>query len=213
MPWIRKSIEEHFGKRFGKLTVIGEYPTPAGKVRQFLCQCDCGQVWNCFYFSVLNGLTTSCGCKRSDPKETFSDKPEYTTWTSMWTRCRNPKCDMYPSYGGRGIKVCARWKQFKNFLADMGLKPSPSHSLDRIDTEGNYEPSNCRWVDWETQQNNRRNNRHITHNGETKTLAQWARFASMDIPTLHYRLKIGLSMQEALSPTPRQKGPKRKYSR
>jgi hypothetical protein len=92
----------------------------------------------------------------------------------MLQRCGNPDRKQYPNYGGRGITVCSRWSLFENFLADMGLKPSPKHQIDRIDNEGNYEPGNCRWVLPVVNCNNRRGNVPFTIDGRTQTLAQWA---------------------------------------
>src|SRR5688572_5961440 len=90
--------------------------------------------------------------------------PEYHSWVSMKTRCYNPNCNRYERYGGRGIVVCERWRtSFVNFLADLGLRPSPKHSLDRIDSNGNYEPGNVRWATDAEQQNNRNPRRLPTH--------------------------------------------------
>lgn len=96
--------------------------------------------------STTNDWRTTHGLSRS---------PEYSVWSSMWQRCSNPKNEHYDRYGGRGIEVCARWEQFENFLSDIGLRPSPAHSIDRIDNNKNYEPGNVRWAT-DTEQN--RNN-------------------------------------------------------
>lgn len=102
-------------------------------------------------------------------------RSEYIAWDKMKQRCNNPNTSNYKNYGARGVKVCDRWSEsFKNFIADMGEKPSPNHSLDRFpDVNGNYEPSNCRWATYKEQQRNRRDNRNITLNGETRTMSEW----------------------------------------
>lgn len=115
---------------------------------------------------------------------------EYNIWAMMRQRCNNPEAKNYRSYGGRGIRVCERWAKFDNFLADMGTAPSPAHTLDRIDNEGDYTPQNCRWADVEKQQNNRRNCIHVTAFGETKTIAQWARATGLSRDMVQHRLYV-----------------------
>jgi hypothetical protein len=100
---------------------------------------------------------------------------EYLSWIEMRRRCSNPDRPEYPNYGGRGITVCERWNSYELFLLDMGPKPSPRHEIDRINNEGNYEPSNCRWALPQVQANNRRNNHRIMMAGETHTEAEWCR--------------------------------------
>lgn len=119
----------------------------------------------------------------------------------MKRRCYAPKTDRYPQYGGRGIRVCARWLgSFENFYADMGPKPTPRHSLDRIDVEGNYEPTNCRWATRTEQARNTTRNRLITHNGVRKTLVEWAECAGMSSDLLRNRIdRYGWNIARALS--------------
>jgi hypothetical protein len=115
------------------------------------------------------GLTQSCGClAREQTKKRMLrhgespaggwnlESPEYRIWVAMRQRCRDPRHGSFKYYGGRGIAVCERWKSYENFLADMGRKPSPAHSLDRIDNDGNYEPTNCRWATRTEQNKNKR---------------------------------------------------------
>lgn len=120
---------------------------------------------------------------------------------AMLARCTNPDNPDWPNYGGRGITVCDRWRNsFEAFLADMGKKPTPKHSIDRWpDNNGNYEKSNCRWATDDQQARNQRSNRNLTLDGETKCLTDWAASCGMDVATLHCRLDSGMSLTEALA--------------
>jgi len=115
----------------------------------------------------------------------------------MRMRCTRPKTTGYKNYGGRGITVCARWNVFENFLDDMGL-PKSGESLDRVDPNGNYEPSNCRWATMEVQSNNRRNSLKVTFDGETMSLAQWSRKTGIPRTTLVRRYNDGCTPAEIL---------------
>lgn len=116
--------------------------------------------------------------------------PEYRAWLSMKTRCYNQNYHLYDKYGGRGIKVCNRWKNsFENFLADVGQRPSSKHSLDRRDNNGNYEPKNVRWATPKEQNNNQSNTPYITYNGETRPIGYWAKKLNISNQSLRYRVK------------------------
>lgn len=128
--------------------------------------------------------------------------PEWNSWGAMMARCYTKSNIAYDRYGGAGITVCDRWHDFKNFLEDMGKRPSKSHTLERIDNKGNYEPSNCRWATKREQAQNRRNNRFITINGETKCISEWARINSIRPGTILERLKTGWSELEAVTRKP-----------
>ncbi len=117
----------------------------------------------------------------------------------MLYRCEDPSHASYQRYGARGIAVCKQWHEFETFLRDMGRRPSPKHSIDRIDNDGNYEPANCKWSTVIEQANNSRNNRVLTFRGESKTLAQWAREFNMKWDTLRCRLREGWSMERAVT--------------
>jgi len=125
---------------------------------------------------------------------------EYSIWMNMRSRCKNPKNNRYSTYGARGISVCPQWdKDFVNFLQDMGRRPSPDHTIERIDNDGNYEPSNCRWATRQEQARNRTTSRFIQLEGETKTLAEWCEIRGLPMKSVHARLKMGWDAERALS--------------
>lgn len=125
--------------------------------------------------------------------------PEYVAWFHMRARCLNPNDIGYHRYGGRGITITEKWAKFEGFLEDMGLRPSPKHSLDRIDNDGNYEPSNCRWATSKQQAENRSSNVMIEFNGERKMMATWAKELNFNRDTVTYRLEQGWSIDEAFT--------------
>lgn len=137
--------------------------------------------------------------------------PEYRAWTMMKTRCLNTNNEKYPLYGGRGITICKEWQDsFDAFLADMGERPSSAHSLDRIDTDGHYEPENCRWATASEQAINRRTTRWVEVGGERLNLQQWADRLGADPQTISDRLERGWSAERAVTTPPRatkHKGP------
>jgi hypothetical protein len=122
----------------------------------------------------------------------------YIVWKSMRRRCRNPGDISYPWYGGRGIKICERWESFENFFADMG-EPPPRHQIDRIDSNGHYEPGNCRWVTKIEQANNQSNNHPVTFGGETLNINQWARRLGIKRELIKSRLRRGWSVEDTLT--------------
>lgn len=175
------------GKRFGRLLVL-DFDHKGGKQGRtyyYRCLCDCGkEVIKPSTYLLHSNINPhqSCGCWHKELYIAASTthghgnryNPTYKTWNEMKYRCENPNSDAYKHYGGRGIKVCARWRDsFENFLADMGERPSKYHSIDRIDVNGDYCPENCRWATTYVQCNNRRNNIYVTYNRKTKTLKQW----------------------------------------
>ena len=133
------------------------------------------------------------------------DSLEYRSWNSMNERCHNPNSTGYERYGGRGIRVCDAWRYtngFAAFIAHVGKRPTPKHTLDRINNNGNYEPGNVRWATRKEQGNNRRTNRLLTHKGLSRTLAEWADAIGLDPSSLHERLASGWSMADALETPP-----------
>jgi hypothetical protein len=128
------------------------------------------------------------------------ESPEYKTWLAVKQRCTAEYSIQWADYGGRGIKMCDRWlHSFENFLADMGPKPSPHYSIERIDRDGDYTPDNCKWADRIEQANNKRNNRFVTVDGETATIAQWARKTGIKEGTIRQRLNRGADAKEAVT--------------
>lgn len=127
-------------------------------------------------------------------------KAEYWAWVSMKQRCYNDRKGDYAYYGGRGIKVCERWRNdFVAFFEDMGPRPSAAHSIERIDNDGDYEPGNCRWATRQEQVDNRRCSHRLTAYGRTQTVSQWSREIGIARDTITYRLKKGWSVERALS--------------
>jgi hypothetical protein len=178
----RMKFNEMFNKKFGRLTVI-EFVGSKNKRRMWKCQCECGNTTIVSTSDLATGNTTSCGCKHKELYHKHSVEMKthgmtntrlYHCWTDMKQRCTNPKNAHFKYYGGRGIKVCEEWNNSTNFI-EWALKNGyrDDLTLDRINVNGNYEPSNCRWATIKEQANNKTNNVFYTHNGETLTLAQW----------------------------------------
>lgn len=197
--------------KYGRWTVLGDAPSRNPKYKLWRCRCDCGTERDVDARNVRIGKSTSCGCYLREviskpQKHGMTDSPTYTSWQSMRQRCYYEKNIGYARYGGRGIKVCDRWKdRFENFLADMGERPNGA-TLDRIDVNGDYEPSNCKWASREQQNNNRRDNHKYEFEGEALTIPQIARRIGMKEATLRMRIKkYGFTLNQAVSTPLRQR--------
>ena len=195
------------GMTFGRLTVIARAERGAcpGPHLAWTCHCACGTVVTVVGPSLRTGLTKSCGCLRREVtgakrrSHRQSNSREYQSWAHAKRRCFSPRDANYANYGGRGITMCAEWRNSAaTFLRDMGPCPT-GHTLDRIDNDGNYEPGNCRWATALTQTNNTRTNRRVTFRGETHTVAEWARIIGMPRDTLKCRLHHGWPPERALT--------------
>jgi hypothetical protein len=205
------------GKRFGKLTVIEKAPNKGGKTR-WLCSCDCGNTTIVPTNCLMRGHSKSCGCliseilRERDTSHGMYGTRLYRVWNNMKRRCYTESTPSYARYGGRGITVCAEWHDFKNFhdwAVRNGYKEDADYgdcTIDRIDNNGDYCPENCRWVSMKQQQRNRGNNRLITHDGETKTVAEWSELLQMDSSVIKTRLYRGWDEDRALTTPLRKRG-------
>jgi hypothetical protein len=186
------------GQKFGRLSVISFSGKNNSGHNMWLCKCDCGNEKIVDVAHLKSGAISSCGCLRLErvkDRLTVHGKrhsTEYNSWANMIQRCTNPNRPDYKYYGGRGIKVCERWTvSFKNFLEDMGLKPTPKHEIDRFPNNetGQYEPGNCRWATDPNQSKNRRDNRMVEYKGEEMILSDLARILLVRPNYLSYHLK------------------------
>lgn len=195
------------GQKFGNLTVVSDLMN--GKC---LCLCNCGTSKEINKVHLRNGKIVSCGCwnKKKSIKHGMEGTREYNTWASMLSRCRNPNNKFYKDYGGRGIRVCDRWLSFANFYDDMGEKPE-GMSIDRIDTNGNYSPENCRWTSQVNQIRNRRVSPKFLWNGEMKSLAELSNDYGLPWRRVYDRMRSGWSIEKALTTPIGNTGPKNEH--
>ena len=206
---VRARYHNLVGTVFGKLTILDD-SLHSKTHRIAKCLCACGNETCQPLHAVVDGRVVSCGCHSRGLLGERSFKHgearrdavsvEFKTWAGMKKRCENPQATFYSHYGGRGIGVCDRWQEFSNFLSDMGKRPSPNHSLDRIDTNCNYEPENCRWATNIEQANNRRITPMVEYKGRTQSIADWARELGFRYWSLRNRLvNLGWSVDRALT--------------
>lgn len=202
------------GQKYGRLTAVSFHGLDHRKKSVWAFLCDCGTAVNRPIAGVRCGKTRSCGCLN---REVASSKTaaralastkhgqgrrrqkssEYSTWKEMRQRCGNPKHKRYADYGGRGITVCERWNDFATFFADMGSRPSPEHSLERIDNDGGYSPENCRWATNVEQARNTRANHKVRFRGKEMCLSEACELSGLNHGTVKSRLKRGWSDEDA----------------
>lgn len=211
-------LKDLTGQRFGRL-VVKERAGMQGKNATWICQCDCGNACTVQSFNLRNGHTTSCGCYRKEftskniKTHGMSRTRLYKEWLRIKERCSLETKDGYERYGGRGITVCQEWLDSFEAFRDWALANGYRDDLtiERKDVDGDYCPENCCWATSEEQANNKSNNRLITYDGRTQTLAQWAREIGMRRDTLRHRLESGWSLDRALTePTNEKRDPTRR---
>ncbi len=202
------------GRTFGHLTVLSFVRMSAGGQSYWLCECTCGTRKEFQAGHIKNGTTRSCGCQKTAFISQTSTKhgywkgnvsaPEYSAWCLARVRCHKPDSRAFKDYGARGITMCERWRfgeggksGFECFIADMGDRPSPQHTLDRRDNGKGYSPENCRWATRTEQQRNTRWNRIVEFQGRTVTIAEAAQAAGISYGTLHKRIQAGMTADEA----------------
>lgn len=203
------------GSRVGRLTVLAAAdpyiePKRQTKRRRWHCRCECGERIIAHEQLLKRGHTQSCGCLQRERTSAATSvhgycrmakrSKEYRVWEAMHQRCGNPNANFYGDYGGRGIRICSRWDTFENFLADMGERPGPKHTIDRIDNNGHYEPENCRWATKTEQSRNRRGLRMVMFRGRQLCLAEALEITGVSRGAFDGRIKRGWSVERALAP-------------
>ena len=197
-----KPLNNLQGFQFGSLTVL-QLGKSNGNGAVWLCQCKCGNQKEIRSSDMVEGKVNSCGCEhcqriaKASTTHGMTNTRTYSIWQAMRLRCNRINQD----YSCRGITYDERWDSFENFYLDMGEVPD-GMSIDRIDPNGNYEKSNCRWATQEQQANNKRSSVFIEYNGKKQTVSQWAKELNMNHYTLRSRLKRGLSAEQVLTPLP-----------
>lgn len=197
------------GKRFGRLTIIRKAPNDKWGGFRWSCVCDCGVEKIVHAYNLKRGATKSCGCLHAEEMRqrltkhahaiTGSKSNIYCVWQQMTQRCINHNHQYYHNYGGRGIKICQRWRKFKNFIEDMGEPPTKKHSIDRIDNDGNYCKSNCRWATKKQQNRNSRRNHLVTYKNKTQCISAWAEETGISATVIRWRLKYNWSTPKTLT--------------
>lgn len=194
---------------FGKLKVVSRADNrvePSGRSKVYwLCKCECGNEKEIESSSLRAGTSKSCGCvgrgkiKNLNLSHNKYKTPEYRAYQKMKERCLNKNVDRYKNYGGRGITICDSWlESFQNFYEDMGERPSPEHSLDRKNVNGNYEKENCRWATKNQQDNNKVNTIYVQHNNETKSLSDWCRYYGLNYKSTWKKYKLNNSFEDII---------------
>lgn len=195
-------VKDISGLSVGRLKVEA-FSHKLRRVHYYRCACSCGRVAVIAKYKLTKGLTKSCGCLRIEAtkekltKHGQTDTRLHEIWCGMRKRCRQHR-----NYAGRGIAVCERWQKFENFLADMGHPPTSRHSLERIDNDAGYSPTNCRWATAQEQSNNTRRNVHVCIAGERMTMSEAARKYKVARTKVWWRLSRGWSIEEAVGLRP-----------
>lgn len=194
------------GKKFGRLQVIERAGSDSAGSARWACICDCGTHKTVLGRELWRGRTVSCGCLSAElfanrtRKHGMSSHPAYQSWIEMRTRCHNPQSDSYGDYGGRGIRVYEHWREsFDNFWADMGSTYGAGLTIDRINVNKGYEPSNCQWATRKEQNRNTRRNLVIQFRGESHCLGEWCELLNLPYQTIYTRISRGWSAERALT--------------
>lgn len=206
------------GTVHGRWTVLSREPNTSQGQARWLCRCICGKTKVLKSILIRRGISRSCGCLHDEVVAARSTKhghspmhgrtsPTYYSWAGLIQRCTNPKSECWADYGGRGIKVCERWRDFRNFLADMGEKPRGRYSIDRIDNSRGYEPDNCQWATDQEQARNSRHNRMLTFRGQAKCVAEWSDMTGIPAQVIYTRLFQGWDTRKVLTTPVRNWGP------
>jgi hypothetical protein len=184
------------GHTYARLTVLSQAPRKKGRI-VWQCQCSCGVIVVVAGGNLRSGTTRSCGCYQKERVSTSNRRhgksrtTEYNIWCGMIQRCSDPRHEAFKNYGGRGITVCAAWREsFEQFLADMGPRPTLKHTLDRKENNGPYSKENCRWTTRMMQANNKRGNKFLLYQGRKQTINLWAHEFHLQPATLWARLFI-----------------------
>lgn len=204
------NISDYIGKKYNRLTIVSSEPNKGGHT---MCKslCDCGNYKICRLSAILSNNTLSCGCLNTETRrkmikaraipgvqdESGNASTEYRTYQHMKGRCYTKTNNKYKNYGARGIAICDRWlASFENFLEDMGKKPSRNHTIERVNVNGNYEPSNCIWATPDIQGKNKRNNVFLILKGEKIHQAGLAHILNVDPHAIEYHIKKGKTGDE-----------------
>lgn len=199
------------GEVYGRATITSTGYLTKHKQRKVKCLCLCGKAFEALLLNLRRGNTQSCGCILRDTPARLTHgatslgqrTPEYRSWEAMRRRCLNSEDPKYPRYGGRGIKVCTRWDDFALFLADMGLKPTPQHTIDRKENDKGYYPDNCRWATKREQALNTSRNERFTFAGKTLTIIEWSEETGIPHRVIQNRLRnLDWSIEEAVTTPP-----------
>lgn len=200
-------LVDRSGETFGKLTVLSR-ASNAGRRTTWLCRCECGNEATVRTEALTQGFTKSCGCVRRETTSLRSvthghsvgrrSSKTLRAYAHAKARCNNPNDKKYPQYGGRGIRFCERWTNSAvAFISDMGECPD-GHSLDRIDVNGDYEPSNCRWANTRTQSRNRTDNVYVEADGRKVVLKDYAADNGLNYKRLHWLFRTkGMPIEDA----------------